>query len=86
MGTKSLETLQSRILLTIFEIGHAFYPSSYISAAANIRAAVSLGIGPLWEDSHTVYHDPQKAQEAQNAWYAILIMDRWEVTIDLNRL
>lgn len=80
MGTNSLETLQSRILLTIFEIGHAFYPSSYISAATNIRAAVSLGIGPLCEDSLTVYRDPQKAQEARNSWCAILIMDRWEFT------
>ncbi|CAI7628915.1 unnamed protein product [Penicillium pancosmium] len=82
MGTNSLETLQSRILLTMFEIGHAFYPSSYISAATNIRAAFSLGISPLCEDSLTVYRDPQKAQEARNSWYAILIMDRWEFTFE----
>lgn len=76
MGINSLEILQSRILLTIFEIGHAMYPSAYISAAANIRAAVSLGIGSLCEGLHTVFHDPQKAREAQKCWCAILIIDR----------
>lgn len=76
MGANSLEIIQSRVLLTIFEIGHAIYPSAYISAAANIRAAISLGIGSLREDPHTVLGDLENATEAQKVWCAILIIDR----------
>jgi hypothetical protein len=71
MGTNSLKIVQSRILLTIFEIGHAINPSAYISAAANVRAAMSLGL-----DSFTKDVGSQKYEEAQNVWRAVMIVDR----------
>ncbi|THD00156.1 hypothetical protein EYZ11_000347 [Aspergillus tanneri] len=77
MGTISLEMLQCRLLLTIFEIGHAMYPSAYISTAANIRAAVTLGIGATCEDLRKVFPDPQKAEEARQTWRGIVITDRY---------
>ncbi|KAJ5882610.1 uncharacterized protein N7529_001282 [Penicillium soppii] len=77
MGTNSLEMLQSRLLLTIFEIGHSIYPSAYISTAANIRAAVSLGIGATCKDLRKVFRDPQKVEEARQTWRGIVITDRY---------
>ncbi|KAJ5429460.1 hypothetical protein N7491_006476 [Penicillium cf. griseofulvum] len=76
MGTNSLEILQSRLLLTVFEIGHAMYPSAYISTAANIRAAVSLGINATCEDLSKVFQDPQRVEEAHQTWRGIVITDR----------
>jgi hypothetical protein len=76
MGTNFLEMLQSRLLLTMFEIGHSIYPSAYISTAANIRAAVSLGIGATCKDLRKVFRDPQKVEEARQTWRGIVITDR----------
>ncbi|CAG8008683.1 unnamed protein product [Penicillium nalgiovense] len=80
MGTNSLEMLQSRLLLTAFEIGHAMYPSAYISASANIRAAVSLGINSTCEDLRKAFRDPQKVEEARQTWRGIVITDRSDLT------
>ncbi|KAJ5049383.1 hypothetical protein NUH16_007901 [Penicillium rubens] len=76
MGTNSLEMLQSRLLLTVFEIGHAMYPSAYISAAANMRAAVSLGINATSEDLTKAFQDSRKAEEARQTWRGITITNR----------
>lgn len=79
MGPNSLEMLQCRLLLTIFEIGHAMYPSAYISAGANVRAAVALGASAAsTEDLCKVFRDPQKAEEARQIWRGIVITDRLE--------
>lgn len=74
MGTNSLEMLQSRLLLTVFEIGHAIYPSAYISTAANMRAAVSLGINATCKNLR--FRDPRKVEEARQTWRGIVITDR----------
>ncbi|CAI7631739.1 unnamed protein product [Penicillium viridicatum] len=77
MGTNSLEMLQGRLLLTIFEIGHAMYPAAYISTAANVRAAISLGINAPCEGLNKVFRDRQKAKEAQQTWRGITITERY---------
>ncbi|OQD95299.1 hypothetical protein PENSOL_c021G12066 [Penicillium solitum] len=77
MGTNSLEMLQGRLLLTIFEIGHAMYPAAYVSTAANVRTAISLGINAPCDDPRKVFWDPQKAEEAQQIWRGIAITDRY---------
>ncbi|OQE32501.1 hypothetical protein PENFLA_c001G09247 [Penicillium flavigenum] len=77
MGTNSLEMLQSRLLLTVFEIGHAMFPSAYISAAANMRAAVSLGINATCEDLRKAFRDPRKVEDARQTWRGIVITDRY---------
>lgn len=79
LGMNSLKMLQGRLLLTIFEIGHAMYPSAYISAAANIHAAVALGISSTYGDLCKVFENPQAAEEAQQTWYGIVITNRLEL-------
>jgi hypothetical protein len=39
----SLNMLQCRLLLTIFEVGHAIYLAAYVFAGANVRAAMAPG-------------------------------------------
>lgn len=79
IGTSSLMMLQGRLLLTTFEIGHAAYPSAYISAGANIQAAVSLGASATSAvDLSKAFPDPQVAEEAQQTWRGIIITNRLE--------
>ncbi|PLB50136.1 hypothetical protein P170DRAFT_508355 [Aspergillus steynii IBT 23096] len=78
MGTNSLQLLQARLLLTVFEIGHTFYPAAYVSAGANVRAAVTLGASAAsLEDLRTVFPEPWKAEEARRTWRGIVIADRY---------
>lgn len=74
MGKESLAMLQSRLLVTIFETGHAIYTAAYISAGANVRAAVSLGAG----QAHKKPQDP-RAAEAHLTWLGINMADRHEL-------
>ncbi|KAH8435298.1 Zn(II)2Cys6 transcription factor [Aspergillus melleus] len=77
MGTNSLDMLQARLLLTVFEVGHAIYPAAYISAGANVRAAIALGASAASsEDLHEVFLGPGKAEEARRTWRGIVITDR----------
>ena len=72
LGANSLEIIQSRILLTIFEIGHAINNAASISAAANIRAAFNLDL----DSSCAKNINPEEQQEIENVRYALLIVDR----------
>ncbi|OBT68519.1 hypothetical protein VE03_01819 [Pseudogymnoascus sp. 23342-1-I1] len=78
MGTNSLSMLQGRLLLTTFEIGHAMYPSAYISAGANIQAAVALGASAVTSrDLFNAFPDPRLAEEARQTWRGIVITNRY---------
>lgn len=77
MDTNSLEVLQARLLLTVFEIGHAIYPAAYISAGANLRAAIALGASAASsKDLCKVFPNLQQAEEARRTWRGIVIVDR----------
>jgi hypothetical protein len=77
IGINSLDLLQCRLLLTIFEVGHGMYPAAYISMGSNVRAAVALGanvtsITQLQES----FQNPERAEEARCTWQGIVITDR----------
>lgn len=77
LGTNSLRMLQCRLLLTIFEVGHAMYPAAYISAGASVRAAVTIGANASSSEQLVkVFGDQWQAQEARRTWKGIVITDR----------
>lgn len=79
VGMNSLAMLQGRLLLTTFEIGHAMYLSAYISAGANIQAAVRLGASAVTSrDLFKAFPDPRLAAEARKTWHGIVITNRSE--------
>ena len=87
MGMNSLAMLQGRLLLTTFEIGHAIYPSAYISAGANIQAAVALGASATsFADLSKAFPDPQLAEEARQTWRGIVITNRSEPLVMIIRV
>ncbi|CAG8978426.1 hypothetical protein HYALB_00013244 [Hymenoscyphus albidus] len=46
LDKNSLDLLQARVLLVVFEMGHGLYPTSYISIGGLVRAADALGVYP----------------------------------------
>jgi hypothetical protein len=69
--------VQSRILVTLFEVAHGFYPAAYISIGAIVRAADALEIH-TGADSLPFHSsdDRAKREEIVLTWCGILILDR----------
>ncbi|KAE8384328.1 hypothetical protein BDV23DRAFT_191741 [Aspergillus alliaceus] len=82
VGTNSLDMLQCRLLLTIFEVGHGMYPAAYISMGANVRAAVALGANVVSQSQLIeIFKTQERADEARCTWRGIVITDRALMTI-----
>ncbi|RAQ73363.1 hypothetical protein COH20_004837 [Aspergillus flavus] len=81
----SVELLQCRLLLTIFEVGHGMYPAAYISMGANVRAAVALGANEVSKAQlEETFKSPGRAGEARRIWRGIVIADRY-VSLESNK-
>ncbi|KAF8863900.1 hypothetical protein BDZ45DRAFT_582934 [Acephala macrosclerotiorum] len=78
LGLNSLEIIQARILVTLFEVAHGFYPAAYISIGATLRAADALDVHP-GVDASTFHssNDETKRAEIVWTWCGILILDRY---------
>ncbi|KAF9889466.1 hypothetical protein FE257_007369 [Aspergillus nanangensis] len=78
LGINSPEIVQARILITLFEVAHGFYPAASISIAATVRAADALQVHPwLYASSPSSVSptDEAKEKEAVLIWGAIHILD-----------
>ena len=66
----SLEVVQGRLLVTLFELGHGLN-GAYISIAALSRAAAAIGV-------HESINAPQsaKSEERLRVWWGIVMLDR----------
>ncbi|KAF4631364.1 hypothetical protein G7Y89_g6759 [Cudoniella acicularis] len=78
LGINSFLIVQSRILVTLFEVAHGFYPAAYISIGATVRAADALKIhlGVDASPSRSL-DDEAKREERVLTWSGILILDRY---------
>lgn len=77
LGINSFLVVQSRILVTLFEVAHGFYPAAYISIGATVRATDALEIHPGADASpaHSL-DDGTKREETVLIWCGVLILDR----------
>jgi hypothetical protein len=72
-GYLNIYTVQSAILISLYEIGHAIFPSAFISVATCARNAIAVGIN----ETLPIRGNSWAEQEERNrAWWAILILDR----------
>lgn len=72
-GHLSIYTVQSAILIAMYEMGHAIFPGAFTTISTCARYAISLGIngtlpiqGKAWVEQ----------EERNRTWWAILILDR----------
>ena len=77
LGINSLEVVQSRLLITLFEVAHGLYPAAYISIGATVRAAEALDVysGADVALSLSVSKDVDN-EESLKTWIGILVLDR----------
>jgi hypothetical protein len=77
-GVLTLQLLQAKILLTVFELGHAMYPSAYFSVGSAARFGTALGVNQCLETTDLSI-SPEAAletEEKKRSWWAILMLDR----------
>lgn len=82
-GMMTLQVLQAMILVSIYELGHAIYPSAYLSIGACARYGLALGIDAqkasgIIDSSSTMLEQEEK----RRAWWAIVVLDRFETFHD----
>jgi hypothetical protein len=70
LGFNSLLLVQSRILVTLFEIAHGFYPAAYISIGATVRSADAL-------EAHIGPDDKPTREDTALIWCGIFVLDRY---------
>ena len=66
----TLEVVQARLLVSLFEIGHGI-PAVFMSLAATARAAVLIGINQAVHDASSPERD-----ENNRVWWGIVMLDR----------
>jgi hypothetical protein len=77
-GLKTTQVLQAGLLIAVYEMGHAIFPSASVSIEACVRYGYDLGID--WNPSRTA-RKPFAwvgAEEQNRVWWAIFILD-WYV-------
>lgn len=73
----SFPIVQARILTTLFEVNHGFYPAAYISMGATLRAADALELHPGEDTLLPHYTDEAvRHEETVLTWCGILVLDR----------
>ncbi|KAH6720556.1 hypothetical protein BKA61DRAFT_237012 [Leptodontidium sp. MPI-SDFR-AT-0119] len=74
----SLEVVQSRLLVTLYEVGHAIEPAAFMSLGTTARAAVAIGLNQKLDSSESVIGQKYCTTElGLRVWWAIVMVDRW---------
>jgi hypothetical protein len=72
-GQLSIYTIQSAILIGMYEVGHAIFPGAFTTVSTCARHAIALGI----DGTSPVQGKAWMEQEERNrTWWAITILDR----------
>lgn len=78
-GLITLQLMQSTLLLTAYELGHAIYPAAYLSSGHSARLGTLLGF-------HDRLNAPQilrrsgawaEIEEIRRSWWAAMLFDRY---------
>lgn len=76
-GILSIQVLQADVLIAMFELGHAIYPSAFLSVAACARYGSALGLdrknSSLENEENLGW---MELEERNRVWWAILLLDR----------
>jgi hypothetical protein len=77
LGINTFTIVQSRILVTLFEVAHGFYPAAYISVGATVRAADALELhtGPDVVHRQSFGNKPMQ-EDTILTWCGIIVLDR----------
>ena len=77
-GMMSIQVLQAGLLLSLYELGHAIYPSAYLSIGVCARYAYALGINQDAKTQASKVLTLVELEENKRVWWGIVILDRFE--------
>jgi hypothetical protein len=77
-GIMSIQVLQAGLLLSLYEFGHAIYPSAYLSIGSCARYAYALGINKDANTQVSKVLTLVELEENKRVWWGIVILDRSE--------
>jgi hypothetical protein len=75
-GTCSIQVLQSGVLIALYELSHALYPSAYLSIASCARYGVAFGMNGKGLSQTKIPLHRDETEERKRSWWAVLILDR----------
>jgi len=76
VGVVSIQVLQAGILLALYEIGHAIYPSAFVSVAMCARYTQGLGIDWKSKAHKREAFSWVEAEERNRVRWAVVLLDR----------
>jgi hypothetical protein len=78
-GVLTLQLLQAKILLTIYEFGHAIYPAAYLSVGSCARFGTALGVNQCLQATGLSVSPEAtlEIEEKKRSWWAVLMLDRF---------
>ncbi|RFU31435.1 hypothetical protein B7463_g4904, partial [Scytalidium lignicola] len=71
-GVLTLQALQAGILICLYEVGHALYPSAYLTIGTCARYGISMGLDKIALLSFQHTSGWLEAEEMKRAWYVTL--------------
>ncbi|KAF3067519.1 hypothetical protein CFAM422_008719 [Trichoderma lentiforme] len=84
-GRLSIRTVQSLLLIGLYELGHGFEKSAYASISHTAAVARMLRVDKLCEENYNpAEFRGWDVEEARRVWWGIIIMDRLTVCSEID--
>ncbi|KAL6885775.1 hypothetical protein GGI43DRAFT_426533 [Trichoderma evansii] len=74
-GSLTFRTLQALVLIAIYELGQAIYPSAYLTVGYCARYGIALGIDRTIDSFYSSKLDD--SEEERRTWWTIILLDRY---------
>jgi hypothetical protein len=76
-GVYTLQVLQGRLLITLFEHGHCVYPAAYMSISASVAHGFALGLDNQEVTPAMKVLPWVEMEERRRVWWAVIILERF---------
>ncbi|KAL7946858.1 hypothetical protein V8C42DRAFT_318950 [Trichoderma barbatum] len=76
-GVMSVECLEAGLLISLYEINHAIYPSAFLSVGTCTRYGQAMGFGGPNTLKLRRPHNRREIEESRRLWWAVVLLDRF---------
>lgn len=76
-GIFTLRLLQAQVLVALYEMGHAIYPSAYLTVGCCAKFGIALGVNRAINPNSSARSNSIDSEEERRTWWAIILLDRY---------
>lgn len=76
-GVLSTQSLEAGLVILLYEIGHAMYPSAFLTVGTCARCGYALGLGTKNAVQICRPFTREEHEERRRVWWAIVVLDRY---------